>query len=77
MIEKLLICMILVKFCNADSGNYNSCKNEGGQLFGPGNTLCNPRLTVGTNMFAILWWGFKISTGTLQSQSLISMNTFF
>ena len=44
--------MILVKFCNADSGNisgsdYNSCKNEGGQLFGPGNTLCNPRLTVG------------------------------
>ena len=42
----------MVKFCNADSGNiyesdYNSCKNEGGQLFGPGNTLCNPRLTVG------------------------------
>ena len=48
MIEKLLICLLLVKFCNAEfPTDYESCKNEGGQLFGTGNTICNKRLNVG------------------------------
>ena len=56
MIRKLIICLLLVKFCYAvtndtESRNYpvdyESCKNQGGQLFGPGDTLCNARLSVG------------------------------
>ena len=48
MIEKVLICLLLVNFCKAEfATNYESCKNEGGQLFGTGNTICNQRLSVG------------------------------
>ena len=51
-----MICFLLVKFCTAEPNNiesrnfpedYESCKNEGGQLFGPGNTICNAKLNVG------------------------------
>ena len=48
MIENLLISLLLVEFCNAEfPTDYESCKNEGGQLFGPGDTLCTPKLRVG------------------------------
>ena len=47
MIQELLLFMLLFQFSNSEKWNYTNCKEDGGQLLGPGNVVCNQREYIG------------------------------